>query len=140
VTPLTREEFNRNFAAVVRAIREARGVSQKEPAASLRANATPTTQREDEYLRSIAAISAVTTCMREERGLTIEQLAKRSHIPVEFVRNLEAKEDLKPDAYFLHCMTCGLGVSFSQFWRRVEGLLAIPENELQKGNDDEGND
>lgn len=39
--------------------------------------------------------------MREEQRLTEEQLAERSQVPVEFVRNLETAQDLNPDSYYL---------------------------------------
>lgn len=46
---MTRDEFNRAFGAVVKAIREARGLSQEEVDAGLRAIKTP--EQEDEHLR-----------------------------------------------------------------------------------------
>jgi transcriptional regulator with XRE-family HTH domain len=125
---MTRDEFNRAFGAVVKAIREARGLSQEEVDAGLRAIKTP--EQEDEHLRTVAGISAVVTSMREEQRLTEEQLAERSQVPVEFVRNLETAQDLNPDSYYLYCLAHGLGVPFSKFWQRVENLLLIPEDEL----------
>jgi transcriptional regulator with XRE-family HTH domain len=75
--------------------------------------------------------------MRKEQGLTPEQLAKRSHVPVKFVRNLEAASDLNPDTYFLYCLTLGFGVSFHKFWHRVEALVGIPEAGLLSGDDED---
>ncbi len=131
---MTSDEFNRAFGAVVKAIREARGLSQEEVDAGLRAIKTP--EQEDEHLRTVAGISAVVTSMREEQRSTEEQLAERSQVPVEFVRNLETAQDFNPDSYYLYCLAHGLGVPFSKFWQRVENLLLIPEDELP-GNDDE---
>jgi transcriptional regulator with XRE-family HTH domain len=75
--------------------------------------------------------------MRKEQGFTPEQLAKRSHVPVKFVRNLEAASDLNPDAYFLFCLALGFGISFHKFWHRVEALVGIPEAELLRDGDEQ---
>ena len=136
---ITRKEFNRGVGAVLKALREARGISQEELGEALRqiaSNKTP--EQEDEQLRTIAAICTVVCKMRKEQGLTPEQLAKRSHVPVNFVRNLEAASDLNPDTYFLFCLALGFGVSFHKFWHRVEALVGIPEAELLR--DDEEDD
>jgi transcriptional regulator with XRE-family HTH domain len=134
---ITRKEFNQGVGAVLKALREARGISQEELGEALRQNASnKTPEQEDEQLRTIAAICTVVSNMRKEQGLTPEQLAKRSHVPVKFVRNLEAANDLNPDAYFLFCLTLGFGVTFHKFWHRVEALVGIPEAELLR-NDEE---
>jgi transcriptional regulator with XRE-family HTH domain len=136
---ITRKEFNRGVGAVLKALREGRGISQEELGEALRQNASDKTpEQEDEQLRTIAAICTVVSNMRKEQGLTPEQLAKRSHVPVKFVRNLEAGKDLNPDSYFLFCLPLGFGVSFHKFWHRVEALVSIPEAELLRvdGEDD----
>jgi transcriptional regulator with XRE-family HTH domain len=138
VKRITREEFNRGVGAVLKALRDVRGISQEELGEALRQNASnKTPEREDEQLRTIAAICTVVSNMRKEQGLTPEQLAKRSHVPVKFVRNLEAANDLNPDTYFLFCLTLGLGVSFHKFWHRVEALVGIPEAELLRDDDED---
>ena len=136
---ITRREFNRGVGDVLRALREARGVSQEDLDEALRQSAShKTPEQEDKQLRTIAAICTVVSNMRKEQGLTLEQLAKRSHVPVKFVRNLEAASDLNPDAYFLFCLTLGFGISFHKFWHRVEALVDTPEAELLR--DDEEDD
>ena len=135
---ITRKEFNRGVGAVLKALREARGISQEELGEALRQNASnKTPEQEDEQLRTIAAICAVVSNMRREQGLTPAQLAKRSHVPVKFVRNLEAGNDLNPDLYFLFCLTLGFGVSFHKFWHRVEALVGTPEAELLRDDDED---
>jgi transcriptional regulator with XRE-family HTH domain len=136
---ITRKEFNQGVGAVLKALREGRGISQEELGESLRQSASnKTPEQENEQLRTIAAICTVVSNMREEQGLTREQLAKRSHVPVKFVRNLEAANDLNPDAYFLFCLALGFGISFHKFWHRVEALARVPQAELLR--DDEEDD
>jgi hypothetical protein len=53
------------------------------------------------------------------------------------VRNLEAASDLNPDAYFLFCLALGFGISFHNFWHRVETLVGIPEAELLRDDEDD---
>jgi transcriptional regulator with XRE-family HTH domain len=133
---IARKEFNRGVGAVVKTLREARGISQEELGDALTQNASnKTPKHEDEQLRTVAAICTVVSNLRKEQGLTPEQLAKRSHVPVKFVRNLEAASDLNPDAYFLFCLTLGFGISFHKFWHRVEALVGIPEAELLRDDD-----
>jgi len=135
---ITRREFNRGVGAVLKTLREARGVSQEELGEALRQNASNNTpEQEDEQLRTVAAICTVVSNMRKERKMTPEQLAKRSHVPVKFVRNLEAANDLNPDAYFLFCLALGFGISFHKFWHRVEALVGIPEAELLRDDDED---
>ena len=135
---IARKEFNRGVGAVLKALREARGVSQEELGEALRQNASSKTpEQEDKQLRTVAAICTVVSNMRKERGLTPEQLAKRSHVPEKFVRNLEAGNDLNPDAYFLFCVALGLGISFHKFWRQVEALVGIPEAEPLRDDDED---
>ena len=136
---ITRREFNRGIGAVLKTLREARGISQEELGEALRQNASDKTpEQQDEQLRTMSAICTVVSNMRNEQGLTPEQLAKRSHVPVKFVRNLEAANDLNPDAYLLFCLTLGFGISFHKFWRRVVALVDTPEAELLR--DDEEDD
>ena len=133
---ITRNEFNRGVGAVLKTLRDARGISQEDLGEALRQNASnKTPEQQDEQLRTVAAICTVVSNMRKEQGLTPEQLAKHSHVPVKFVRNLEAANDLNPDAYFLFCVALGLGISFHKFWLRVEALMGIPEAELLRDDD-----
>ena len=133
---ITRREFNQGIGAVLKTLREARGISQEELGDALTQNASnKTPKQEDEQLRTVAAICTVVSNLRKEQGLTPEQLAKRSHVPVKFVRNLEAANDLNPDAYFLFCVALGLGISFHKFWHRVEALVGMPEAELLRDDD-----
>jgi transcriptional regulator with XRE-family HTH domain len=125
---LSRREFNRSFGLNIKTIRQARSISRPDLAASLRA-AVRTSGTEHEHLRTVAASSAATTRMRENLGLTQEQLAARSRVPVEFVRSLEAAKDVNPDVYSLYCLSYGLGVSFPTFWQRVEEFLPIGKDE-----------
>ena len=135
---ITRREFNQGIGAVLKTIREARGISQEELGEALRQNASnKTPEQQDEQLRTVAAICTVVSNLRNEQGLTPEQLAKCSHVPVKFVRNLEAANDLNPDAYFLFCLTLGFGISFHKFWHQVEALVGIPEAELLRDDDED---
>jgi transcriptional regulator with XRE-family HTH domain len=135
---IARKQFNRGVGAVLKVLREARGISQEELGEALTQKASnKTPEQEDEQLRTVAAICTVVSNMRKEQGLTPEQLAKRSHVPVKFVRNLEAAKDLNPDAYFLFCLALGFGISFHNFWRRVEALAGIPEAELLRDDEDD---
>jgi transcriptional regulator with XRE-family HTH domain len=134
---IARKEFNRGVGAVLKTLREARGISQEDLGEALRQNASnKTPEQQDEQLRTVAAICTVVSNMRKEQGFTPEQLAKRSHVPVKFVRNLEAANDLNPDAYFLFCVAQGLDISFHKFWHRVEALVGIPEAELLRDDDE----
>jgi transcriptional regulator with XRE-family HTH domain len=135
---IARKEFNRGVGGVLKALREARGISQEELGEALRQNASnKTPEQEDAQLRTIAAICTVVSNMRKEQGLTPEQLAKRSHVPVKFVRSLEALDDLNPDTYFLYCLTLGFGISFHKFWHRIEALVGIPEAELLRDDNED---
>ena len=135
---IARKEFNRGVGAVLKVLREARGISQEELGEALTQKASnKTPEQEDEQLRTVAAICTVVSNMRKEQGLTPEQLAKRSHVPVKSVRNLEAAKDLNPDAYFIFCLALGFGISFHNFWRRVEALAGIPEAELLRDDEDD---
>ena len=135
---IARKEFNRGVGAVLKTLREARGISQEDLGAALTQSASnKTPEQEDKQLRTVAAICTVVSNMRKEQGLTPEQLAKRSHVPVKFVRNLEAANDLNPDAYFLFCLALGFGISFHKFWHRVEALVGIPEAEPLRDGDEQ---
>jgi transcriptional regulator with XRE-family HTH domain len=134
MAPTTRGEFNRAFGMAMRAEREARGLSLEELAAVLKANRTPAEQ--DEYLRLVVAIGTVVTSMRLEQGLTEDELADRSRVPAEFVRNLEGSKDLNPDGYYLYCVALGLESTFREVWQRAEVLLRSPEGELPEGGSD----
>ena len=125
---LSREEFNRRLGLNVKAVRRARRMSRSDLSASLQANIS-TSENEDEQLRTIAAFSATTTRMREDLGLTQKQLAARSRVSLEFVRNLEAARDPNPDMYLIYCLSYGLDVPFRTFWRRVEEFLLISEDD-----------
>jgi transcriptional regulator with XRE-family HTH domain len=123
---LSRREFNRHFGLSVKAIRQAKNLSRRDLAASLQATRS-TSESEDVFPRTVAAFGAATTRMREDLGLTKEQLAVRSRVPLEFVCNLEAARDTNPDIYLLYCLSFGLGVPLSTFWRRAEEFLSIGE-------------
>jgi DNA-binding transcriptional regulator YiaG len=125
---LSRREFNRRFGLGIKAIRQAKEMSRLDLAASLHGSLSRP-RSEDEHLRTVAAFSAATTCMREEQGLTQDELAARSRVPLDFVRNLEAAKDTNPDGYFLYCLSYGLGVPFSKFRERAEEFLLLPDDE-----------
>src|ERR1700729_151646 len=93
---LTREEFNKKIGRRMRELREYRGLSQAEVAERVSQVQVDAEMR----MRRPAAITSLVTWLREKRGLSCEQLAKRSEVPARFVRDLEGLRDPNPDHYF----------------------------------------
>jgi hypothetical protein len=56
----------------------------------------------EKSMRRLAAVTTLVTWLRDKKGWTCEQLAKRSEVPVKFVRDLEGLKDFNPDYYFLY--------------------------------------
>lgn len=134
---ISREEFNRAIGAALRALRVERGLSQAEAAEGI--NAIPEVERQERGTRSIAAYAALSIILRNEQGLTQEELAKRSQVPLEFVCNLEAGKDPNPDFYFLYCLASGFDLSFTEFARRADELSSMADEEpLERKDADEG--
>jgi transcriptional regulator with XRE-family HTH domain len=125
---ISREEFNQAIGAALNALRAERGFSQGEVAESI--NAIPGIDRQERSTRAVAAFAALSIILRNERGLTQEELAKRSQVPAEFVCDLEAGNDPDPDFYFLYCISIGFDLSFTEFAHRAEGLSDIPDEVL----------
>ena len=128
---VSREEFNQAIGAALSALRVERGLSQAEVAEGI--NAIPKTDREERGTRAIAAYAALSIILRDEQGLTQEQLAKHSQVPLEFLRDLEAGQDPNPDFYFLYSLSAGFGLSFTEFARRAEALES--EANAEEGQD-----
>ena len=116
--PLTREEFNKKIGQRMRELREYRGLSQAEVAERMSHAQVDAEMR----MRRLAAVTALITWLREERGLSCELLAKNSGVPARFVRDLEGLRDFNPDFYFLYRVSHALGLTLSAFMRRVERL------------------
>ena len=125
---ISREEFNQAVGAVLSALRVERGFSQAEVAEGI--NAIPEVDRQERSTRAVAAYAALSIILRNEQGLTQEELAKRSQVPREFVRDLEAGKDPNPDFYFLYCLSIGFDLSFTEFAHRAEELSDIPDELL----------
>lgn len=85
---ISREEFNQAIGAALSALRMERGLSQADVAEGI--NAIPEADRQERGTRTVASYGALSILLRNEQGLTQEQLAKRSQVPPEFVRDLEA--------------------------------------------------
>lgn len=133
---ISREEFNRAIGAALRALRAERGLSQAEVAEGI--NAIPEVERQERGTRSIAAYAALSIILRNEQGLTQEELAKRSQVPLEFVCNLEAGKDPNPNFYFLYGLSAGFGLSFTEFARRAEELSSMADGVPPGRTDDDG--
>jgi len=129
---ISREEFNQAIGAALRALRVERGFSQAVVAEGI--NAIPEADRRERSTRAVAAYAALSIILRNEQGLTQEDLAKRSQVPLEFVRDLEAGKDPNPDFYFLYCLSVGFDLSFTEFARRAEELSDIPDD-VRSGNE-----
>ena len=125
---ISREEFNQAMGAALSALRVERGFSQAEVAEGI--NAIPEVERQERGTRAVAAYAALSIILRNEQGLTQEELAKRSQVPREFVRDLEAGKDPNPDFYFLYCLSIGFDLSFTEFAHRAEELSDIPDELL----------
>jgi transcriptional regulator with XRE-family HTH domain len=115
---LTREEFYKLLGHVLRRAREKRGLSREQLAAQL--NQMPIDP--ERHLRHIAALSIMAGHIRRTKGLTRKQVADRAHLPVEFVRDLEAGKIWNPEVYSIYCLAYGLRTSFSAFEKRVDVL------------------
>ena len=115
---LTREEFNKKVGRRMREQREHMGLSQAEVAERVSQIPVDVEMR----MRRLAAVTTLVTWLREKRGLTCEQLAKRSEVPVRFVRDLEGLRDFNPDFYFLYRVSHTLGLTLPAFMRKVERL------------------
>ena len=125
---ISREEFNQAIGAALSALRVERGCSQAEVAEGI--NAIPEVDRQERSIRAVAAYAALSIILQNEHGVTQEELAKRSQVPVEFVRDLEAGKDPNPDFYFLYCLSIGFNLSFAEFAHRAEELSDIPDEAL----------
>ena len=133
----SREEFNQAIGAALIALRVERGFSQAEVAEGI--NAIPEVDRQERGTRAVAAYAALSIILRNEQGLTQEELAKRSQVPHEFVRDLEAGKDPNPDFYFLYCLSAGFDLSFAEFARRAEELSGMADGvPSERAEDDEG--
>jgi transcriptional regulator with XRE-family HTH domain len=122
---LTREEFNKKIGRRMRELREYRGLSQAEVVERVSQVQVDAEMR----MRRLAAITSLVTWLREKRGLSCEQLAKRSEVPARFVRDLEGLRDSNPDYYFLYRVSHALGLTLSAFMRRVERLAGTELDE-----------
>jgi len=125
---ISREEFDQAIGAALSALRVERGFSQAEVAEGI--NAIPEVDRQERSTRAVAAYAALSIILRNEQGLTQEELANRSRVPLEFVRDLEAGKDPNPDFYFLYCLSIGFDLSFTDFAHRAEELSEIPDEAL----------
>ena len=125
---ISRQEFNEAVGAALSALRVERGFSQAEVAEGI--NAIPEVDRQERGTRAVAAYAALSIILRNEQGLTQEELANRSRVPLEFVRDLEAGKDPNPDFYFLYCLSIGFDLSFTDFAHRAEKLSEIPDEVL----------
>lgn len=125
---ISREEFNQTIGAALSALRVERGFSQAEVAEGI--NAIPEIERQERSTRAVAAYAALSIILRNEQGLTQEELARRSQVPVEFVCDLEAGKDPNPDFYFLYCLSIGFDLCFTEFAHRAEELSDVPDEVL----------
>jgi len=133
---ISREEFNQAIGAALSALRVERGFSQVEVTEGI--NAIPEVDRQERSTRAVAAYAALSIILRSEQGLTQEELAKRSQVPVEFVCGLEAGKDPNPDFYFLYCLSIGFDLPFADFAHRAEELSEVPDEVLleNEGNEE----
>lgn len=131
----SREEFNQAIGAALIALRVERGFSQAEVVEGI--NAIPEVDRQERGTRAVAAYAALSIILRNEQGLTQEELAKSSQVPLEFVRDLEAGKDSNPDFYFLYCLSVGFNLPFTEFAHRAEELSDIPDDALLENQADE---
>jgi transcriptional regulator with XRE-family HTH domain len=124
----SREEFNQAIGEALAALRIERGFSQAEVAEGI--NAIPETDRQERSTRAVAAYAALSIILRNEQGLTREELARRSEVPLEFVCDLESGRDANPDFYFLYRLSVGFDLPFTEFAQRAEELSDIPDDVL----------
>ena len=125
---LTREDFYKGLGHALSQARLKRGLSQAEVAEGL--NQVPIDP--ERCLRRIAALSVMAGSIRRQKGLTRKQVAERGKLSVEFVRNMEAGKILNPDVYLVYCLSYGLGLPFSKFEKKVDGLsrIELDENDM----------
>ena len=116
----SREEFNRAIGAALAALRVERGLTQAEVAEGI--NAISEADRQVRGTRAVAAYAALSVILRNEQGLTQEELAKCSQV--------EAGRDPNPDFYFLYCLSAGFNLPFTEFAHRAEELSNIPDDVL----------
>lgn len=135
---ISRDEFNQAIGAALSALRVERGLSQAEVADCI--NTIPEVDRQERGTRVVSAYAALSILLRNELGLTQEQLAKRSQVPPTFVCELEAGKDHNPDVYYLYCLSVGFDLPFPEFLHRAEELSAISDDVLSEdeANQDEG--
>jgi transcriptional regulator with XRE-family HTH domain len=129
------EVITEAIGAALAALRVERGLSQAEVAEGI--NAISEASRQERDTRTVAAYAALSIILRNEQGLTQEELAKRSKVPFEFVRDLEEGKDPNPDFYFLYCLSTSFNLSFTEFAHRAEELSSIPDDVLLENEADE---
>jgi transcriptional regulator with XRE-family HTH domain len=115
---LTREEFYKQLGQALRNQREKRGLSRAQLSEQLKQISIDL----ERHLREIAALSVMAGHIRRQKGLTRKQVAQRGHLPVEFVRDVEAGKVFNPEMYLVYCLSCGLRTTYSQFEKKVEKL------------------
>jgi transcriptional regulator with XRE-family HTH domain len=64
--------------------------------------------------------------IREQKGLTHEQVAERAKVPTQFVRDLEACKIHNPDGYYVYCLSFGLDVPYRRFVAKIDRLARTP--------------
>jgi transcriptional regulator with XRE-family HTH domain len=115
---LTREEFYKLLGQALRSAREERGLSREQLAEQLKQTPIDPERR----LRHIAALSIITGHIRRKKRLTLKQVAERSNLPVEFVRDMEAGKIWNPETYSIYCLAYGLRTAYPAFEKRVDVL------------------
>jgi transcriptional regulator with XRE-family HTH domain len=125
---LTREDFYKRLGHALRQARLKRGLSQAKVAERL--NQVPIDP--ERCLRRVAALSVMARSIRRQKGLTRKQVAERSNLSVEFVRDLEAGKIFNPEMYLVYCLSYGLGLPFSRFEKKVDRLsrIELDENDM----------
>ena len=122
---LTRHEFNKGVGQVIKAMREAQGLSSAELAKRMREHPVDP----EWYLRRLAALCTLAYHIRKQKKLTHKQVAERGKIPIRFVRDLEACKVHNPDSYLVYCLTFGLGIPYSRFEKRLDRVAETPLDE-----------
>jgi hypothetical protein len=123
---LSKGEFYQRLGQVLQTAREKRGLSRSQAAEEL--NQIPLNP--ERHLHMAAVRSAMAAHIRRQKGLTLEQVAERGNLPIEFVRDLEEGKILDQDVYSVYCLSYGLRMSFARFEAQVEQLSNTPFNEL----------
>lgn len=122
---LTKEQFHKSIGQAIQALREKQGLSRAQLAK--RINERPIDP--EWYLRRIAALGIIANHIRKQKKLTVQQVAVRGKVPVQFVRDLEASKIPNPESYLIYCLTFGLGISYAKFEERVTRLAKTPLDE-----------